>query len=90
MTLKFLVEEFPKIRLGAECLEDKNAHPYNSLLGGIQPTLQRIEQHQNHEFVPFITIDDKRSKASIALQGFPKEHNYLGSPAYGFLAAWQI
>lgn len=81
MTLKFLVEELPKIRLGTECLEDKHAHPYNALLCGIQPTLQGIEEHQNHEFVPLVTIDDERSKASIALQGFPKKHDYLGSPA---------
>ena len=37
-----------------------------------------------------VSIDDERTEALVALQGFPKEHNHLGRPCQRLGASWKI
>lgn len=87
LSFKCLIQAFPKIRLNAQSLENKNAHPDKALLGRIISLVDSIKQDQHHKIVRSVRINDERPKTLVTLKGFPKEHNHFRGPSQGFVAA---
>lgn len=78
------------MRLDAQGLQYKDAHSDKSLLGRVVTLVDSIVQYQNNEIMRSIGIDNKGSKALIALQGFPEQHDHLRCPRQRLVASRQI
>lgn len=72
LSLEVAIKKLPKIWLCAECLQQKDAHPNNTLLGRDGLVLHSIENNQGHELVTPIGVNNERPKPLIALQSLPK------------------
>jgi len=81
LAFKSLVETFAKIWLDAQSLQHKHAHANQALFCGVVALIDCVVQHQYHEIVSSVSVDDKRTEALVALQSFPKEHDHLGCPS---------
>jgi hypothetical protein len=59
LPLESLAETFAKMRLNAQRLEYKDAHPDHTLLGRIVALIKRIVEYEYDKIMSTVSIDDE-------------------------------
>lgn len=85
LPLERLIEPRAEGGLDTQGLQDEDAHPNNALLVWIVLSLHGVVQHEHHEVVRSVRVDDERPEALVALQQLPEEDQHLWSPRKGLV-----
>ena len=90
LSLEGLIQSATEVVFHTKGLQHKNAHPDDSLFGGVRTVLNRVVENENDEVVAAFRVDDERPESLITLYGLPKEHNHLRRPSNWLLASGKI
>ena len=83
-----MIQQSPKVWLGAEGLQDEDTHPNYTLFRWIGFILHSVEYDESHEFMASISVNNERAESLVALDSLPKQHYHFRSPLHRLLTAW--